>query len=415
MTKAPRKTKNSPKSKIQVESDSSSTSSDQHQPPLLSDCSTTSENFTTSENTTSDSSSTSNLSNSSSTSTPIRDLATGVKSTPGYKVAGLFAGVGGIEMGFEEGGFEAVWSNEFDRKAAQTFSLNHQHQLVVDDIHNITPEQIPDVDVMVGGFPCQAFSIAGYRKGFEDKRGEVFFQMARLIKHKRPRVVFIENVKNLVSHDNGNTFKVIKQTLESLGYKVRSQVLNASDYGNIPQNRERIYVIGFLNKEDYENFTWIEPVTLTRKLGDVIDFEAKVDDKYYYTPEKYSIYDQLVEQITRQDTVYQWRRRYVRENKSNLCPTLTANMGTGGHNVPLILTKHGIRKLTPLECFHLQGYPQDFRLPPTIKGDAALYKQAGNSVVVPVIKRLADAIMQALQKTDSASNQKATKKKSKKE
>ncbi len=315
------------------------------------------------------------------------------------KVAGFFAGVGGIELGFKKAGFDILWSNELDKKAAITFKHNHSNKLIIDDIHNIKIEDVPNVDIIVGGFPCQAFSVAGYRKGFEDERGEVFFQLAKIINKKKPRVIFIENVKNLLSHDKGNTYKVIKETLESYGYHLKTMILNACEYGNIPQNRERIYIIGFLNKKDFFNFKSIEPKRLTQKVSDIVDFNLKVDDKYYYTENSCKFYNILKEEVTNKDTLYQWRRVYVRENKSNLCPTLTANMGTGGHNVPIVLTKHGIRKLTPKECFMFQGYPNNFKLPNDM-AISHLYKQAGNSVAIPVIYRLAREIMRTLKKTD---------------
>ena len=292
-----------------------------------------------------------------------------------------------------------IYSNEIDKNAAETFLKNNNSKLIVDDIYNVKSDDVPDIDVIVGGFPCQAFSIAGYRKGFEDERGEVFFQLARIIKDKMPRVIFIENVKNLVSHDNGNTFKVIKETLENYGYYLKTMVLNASEYGNIPQNRERVYIIGFLNKDDFENFDKIERLELKKSISDIVDFNKKVDERYYYRKEKNIFYDELEKEITKKNTLYQWRRKYVRENKSNLCPTLTANMGTGGHNVPLVLTKYGIRKLTPKECFLFQGYPSNFELPENL-AQSHLYKQAGNSVVVPVIKRLAENIKKAIEKTN---------------
>ena len=314
-------------------------------------------------------------------------------------VSGFFAGVGGIEIGFRQAGFDIVWSNEIDEKASKTFRKNHSNLLVTDDIHNISSDSVPDTDIIVGGFPCQAFSVAGYRKGFEDERGEVFFQLARIISQKLPRVIFIENVKNLVGHDNGNTYKVIRETLESYGYHLKTMVLNACEYGNIPQNRERIYIIGFLNEEDFDNFKQISPINLTVKISDIVDYNAKVDDKFYYTEQNCSFYNLLKEGVTNKDTVYQWRRKYIRENKSNLCPTLTANMGTGGHNVPIVLTKYGIRKLTPKECFMFQGYPESFVLPDDV-AQSHLYKQAGNSVVIPVIYRLASEIRKSLKKTD---------------
>ncbi|MED3644315.1 DNA cytosine methyltransferase [Caldifermentibacillus hisashii] len=311
------------------------------------------------------------------------------------KAIGLFAGVGGIELGFEQNGFDIIWANEIDEKASVTYKLNHDHQLVTEDINNIDSKTIPDIDVLLAGFPCQAFSVAGYRKGFEDERGNLFFQVARVLRDKRPSIVFLENVKNLVGHDGGNTFRVILETLNQYGYFVKHKVLNASEYGNVPQNRERIYIVGFLDEHAYKNFKFPDPIPLTKTLNDVIDFDSKVDDKYYYTKEKYKFYDQLQEAIVRKDTLYQWRRVYVRENKSNLCPTLTANMGTGGHNVPLLLSKYGIRKLTPRECFLLQGFPEDFILPNDM-AQSHLYKQAGNSVVVPVVSRIAKNIYEAV-------------------
>ena len=243
---------------------------------------------------------------------------------------------------------------------------------------------------MLAGFPCQAFSIAGYRQGFNDEqgRGNLFFELVRILETKKPRVAFFENVKNLVSHDSGNTFRVICSELERLGYKYLFQVFNASEYGNIPQNRERIYIVAFKNKKDYANFELPKSIPLKTTIHDVIDFSKKQDDKFYYTSEKNKFFDELKENMTNHDTTYQWRRVYVRENKSNLVPTLTANMGTGGHNVPLILTYSGdIRKLTPRECFNVQGFPKEYKLPNQSNG--RLYKQAGNSVVVPVIERIA--------------------------
>lgn len=314
----------------------------------------------------------------------------------------FFAGVGGIELGFEQAGFKTVYANEFDPFATETYCLNFPDvQFDKRDIRTVQPEELPDFDILLAGFPCQAFSVAGYRKGFDDEkgRGNLFFEVARIMEVKKPRVAFFENVKNLVGHDNGNTFRVICETLDKLGYKVRQQVLNASEYGNTPQNRERIYIVAFKNEEDRKNFEMPEVIPLKRTIRDVIDFVSPVAEKYYYTPEKCCFYNKLTEDMKNPDTIYQWRRKYVRENKSNVVPTLTANMGEGGHNVPLILTDDGrIRKLTPRECFNVQGYPTTFKLPK--QADSRLYKQAGNSVVVPVICRIAENIKVAIEKTD---------------
>ena len=313
------------------------------------------------------------------------------------KCASFFAGVGGIDLGFEQTGkFDVVYANEIDKYAVTTYETNFDLKVDHRDINLVKTEEIPDFDVMLGGFPCQAFSIAGYREGFDDKkgRGELFFQLERIFKAKQPKIIFLENVKNLVGHDNGNTFRVILERLHAAGYQVKYQVLNAMNYGNIPQNRERIYIVAFRDEELFKQFTFPDPIELTKTLDTVIDFHAKVDDRYYYTDKNCGFYDELTGSMTKMDTVYQWRRVYVRENKSNVCPTLTANMGTGGHNVPLVLTDHGIRKLTPKECFLIQGYPTAYKLPEL--ANMHLYKQAGNSVVVPVIQRIAPQIADVL-------------------
>lgn len=309
-------------------------------------------------------------------------------------VASFFAGVGGIDLGFEKAGFKTIYANEFDNYAADTFELNFDVTVDRRDINTVPAEDIPNFDVMLAGFP---FSIAGYRQGFNDEqgRGNLFFELVRILKAKKPRIAFFENVKNLVSHDNGNTFRVICSELDKLGYKYLFQVMNAADYGNIPQNRERIYIVAFRDKEDYADFDLPKSIPLETSIKDVIDFDSKVDDKFYYTAEKNKFFDELKENMTKSDTTYQWRRVYVRENKSNLVPTLTANMGTGGHNVPLILTNSKeIRKLTPRECFNVQGFPKDYKLPEQSNG--RLYKQAGNSVTVPVIERIAKNIAKAI-------------------
>ncbi len=314
-------------------------------------------------------------------------------------VASFFAGVGGIDLGFEETGrFKTIYANEIDEKPIQTYEANFKLKVDNRDITNVLPEEIPNVDVMVGGFPCQAFSIAGYRQGFEDQKGRgiLFFELARLIDKKKPKVIFLENVKNLVGHDNGKTFRIILECLKEKGYYVKHAVLNAKDYGNVPHGRERIYIVGFLDKEAYKNFEFPEPIKLTNKLEKCIAFNEEQDLKFYYTEDNCGFYDKLMEGMTKDNTVYQWRRIYVRENKSNVCPTLTANMGTGGHNVPLIKTNDGrIRKLTPRECFNLQGFPKNYVLPKEMS-NTLLYKQAGNSVVVSVIKRIAEKIIEAV-------------------
>lgn len=319
-----------------------------------------------------------------------------------YKVGSLYAGVGGICQGFINAGAKLVWANEFDKNACVAYKLNFKHALYEEDIWNLDPIKLEKVDILTAGFPCQPFSIAGYRKGFNDQRGNHFFRIIEYINAlDKPKVVFLENVKNLKGHDKGKTFRIIEEAMRDNGYSFHAEVLNSKDYGNIPQNRERIYIVCFRNEQDgtnqYEDFfKFPKTIELTKKISDIIETE-QVEERFYYRKDKY-MYKELAKSIKRQDTVYQWRRHYVRENKSNVCPTLTANMGTGGHNVPLILTKNGIRKLTPRECFLFQGYPPKYILPENM-GISQLYKQAGNSVTVPVIERIAKNIVSALNRT----------------
>ncbi len=306
----------------------------------------------------------------------------------------LFAGVGGIRLGFENAGFETVFSNDFEPTCKDTFDLNFKDsKLFVEDINKIRNRSIPNFEILLAGFPCQPFSIAGHRQGFDDAkgRGNLFFKIIDIIKEKKPKIVFLENVKNLKTHDGGNTFKVIKKKLEGLGYVVKSKIVNTMLHGNIPQNRERILIVSFLSKKMADNFKFPNEIKLTKQIKDLL--EKNVDEKYYY--HKKLIYDKLKKDINKKNTAYQWRRKYVRENKSGVVPTLTANMGTGGHNVPIILDDKGIRKLTPRECFTFQGFPKSYKLPNI--ADSKLYKQAGNSVSVTVIKRVANNIKKALE------------------
>lgn len=310
------------------------------------------------------------------------------------KCASFFAGVGGIDIGFENtGAFEVIYANEIDPYPVRTYELNSNIKVDNRSICDVQPDEIPDFDVMLAGFPCTDISVAGARQGlFNDDgtltRSGLFFELIRIIHVKKPRIVFLENVKNLVGHNDGKTFLAIINALEQEGYHApKYMVMNAMTYGNVPQNRERIYIVAFRDDVDKHSFDFPMPVPLTQTLQDIIDFNSQMDEKYYYTPGKYKgdIYEKLVEAMDDANAVYQWRRKYVRKNKSGVVPTLTANQGEGGHNVCLVKTKHGIRKI----------FPKDFKLP-TDMSDARLYKQAGNSVCVTVIQRIAQNIADAV-------------------
>ncbi|MCX6716989.1 MAG: transcriptional repressor LexA [Candidatus Taylorbacteria bacterium] len=318
------------------------------------------------------------------------------KNKHGFKTIDLFAGVGGIRMGFEKAGFETVFSNDFEPKCKDTYDLNFPtSKLIVEDIRKIGIDDLPEFDFLLGGFPCQAFSIAGYRQGFKDEkgRGNLFFDIVRIIEARKPEGFLLENVKNLKSHDAGKTFRIIQEALTSLGYFIKAKVLNSMEYGNIPQNRERIYIVGFKNKNYHDKFEFPDPIKLSVKITDLL--EKDVPEKYYYNGKP--LFEKLKNHVKEEGKVYQWRRQYVRENKKGVCPTLTANMGTGGHNVPIIKDKKGIRKLTPLECARIQGFPKNYKLPNL--ADSALYKQFGNSVSVPVIEAVASKMMKVMKNT----------------
>ncbi len=323
-----------------------------------------------------------------------------------YKTLDLFAGIGGVRIGFERAGFETVFGNDFDPYCKVTYDLNFKSvPLRVDDIAKVKSSELPDFDILLGGFPCQPFSIAGYRRGFLDTgRGDLFFEIIRILRDKKPQAVFLENVKNLKSHDNGKTFQIISDALADLGYHVKMQVLNSMEYGNVPQNRERVYIVGFKSKAQSDAFEFPQPTALKKTVLGLL--EKEVADKYYYTNS--SLYSTLKKSITKEGVVYQWRRKYVRENKSGVCPTLTANMGMGGHNVPLVKDAKGIRKLTPRECARIQGFPENYKLPKELP-DTRLYKQFGNSVTVTVIEKVANQVKKALESRDTNVSRKTIK------
>lgn len=314
-----------------------------------------------------------------------------------FEFIDLFAGIGGFRMALQNVGGKCVFTSEWNNDAQRTYRENFGEVPFGDITKERNKNYIPEkFDILCAGFPCQAFSIAGYQKGFADTRGTLFFDIEQIVKKHKPKVVFLENVKNLVSHDNGNTFKIIIETLEQkLGYKTFAKVLNSATHANVPQNRERIFIIAFDPKQvkNYSKFEFPKPIKLTKTIHDFLD-KGKQDEIFYYK-EDHQYYPELAKTMISKDTVYQWRRVYARENKSNLCPTLTANMGSGGHNVPLIKDDFGIRKLTPKECFSFQGYPMDKYILPPI-ANSKLYMQAGNSVTTSLIERISNEIIKVM-------------------
>jgi DNA (cytosine-5)-methyltransferase 1 len=299
----------------------------------------------------------------------------------------LFAGTGAFSLAFEQTGrFKPVFANDNDQSCQIVYDSNFETPLYFSDINKIkVHKQIPCADIVTAGFPCQPFSIAGReRRGFDDPRSNVFWTLLRILNKCRPHFALLENVKSIVTHDKGNTFTTIKTSIEAIDYYYKYTILNTCRVTKIPQNRERLFMVCFRNKSDLKKFEF--PLNIENCKPVHAFLEEAVENKYYYNSSSV-IWSCLNKNVVDQNTVYQYRRNHVRENKSNLCPAFTANMGTGGHNVPIIKDRMGIRKLTPRECFNLQGFPASYSL----EGlpDTKLYKLAGNAVTVPVIKKIA--------------------------
>ena len=308
---------------------------------------------------------------------------------PVLKMIDLFAGTGAFTHAFEQTGqVKCVYSNDMVNWSKEIYDANFDHKLTLGDLNDIKVDTIPAHDILSGGFPCQPFSIAGKQEGFEDKRSNVFWTILDIIDHHAPVFVILENVKNLVSHDGGKTFEIIKNEITKRNYHIRFKVLDTAEITGIPQHRERIYIVCIKLKEVFDKFTLDFPNKPKSPISALL--EPNVPDKYYYT-DKSTTWNLVRASVVKKDTIYQYRRVYVRENKSNECPTLTANMGGGGHNVPLVLDDKGIRKLTPRECFNFQGFPKTYKLPNM--SDTNLYKLAGNAVSVPVVELIANRLI----------------------
>jgi DNA (cytosine-5)-methyltransferase 1 len=321
-----------------------------------------------------------------------------------FTFADLFAGIGGMRMAFESVGGSCTLTSEINEHALRTYKSqkwknenpNHKYINDVVELGRLSKARIPQHDVLVAGFPCQPYSIAGLRQGLDDEkgRGQVFLSILDILKKAQPKAFMLENVKGMLSHDGGRTVSFMCEELAKKGYQVfEPTVLNSMTHGGVPQNRERVFIVGFRKDLGDVEFSFPDQIKMGKTLKQTLEVN-EVDKKYFYD-DRYDCYAEIKEAVTSSDTAYQWRRKYVRENKSNVCPALTANMGSGGHNVPLVKVKNGIRKLTPRECANLQGFPGDFVIP-TNMADVHLYHQFGNSVTVPLIRRIAQNLVDAL-------------------
>lgn len=328
-----------------------------------------------------------------------------------YKSIDLFAGIGGIRLGFEQAfkdDIKTVFVSEWDKKAVETYTANYNDGInVVGDITKVDEKGIPDHDILLAGFPCQAFSLAGQKRGFEDARGTLFFDVARIVKYHKPKVVFCENVKNLVNHDRGRTFDVIKAVLEDLGYKVFYKVLNSKNFA-VPQNRERIYIVGFRNDIAPEDFIFPEKTDDTKVIKDIME-ENEVSPKYYLS----TIYlNSLKRHKARHASKGNGFGYEIRELDSVAGAIVCGGMGrernliidnrltdfTPVTHIKGNVNKEYIRKMTPREWARLQGFPDNFKF---VVADTHLYKQFGNSVTVPVICAIAEQIKAYLEKENT--------------
>lgn len=313
----------------------------------------------------------------------------------------LFAGIGGFRLGFEQSGFECVFSCEKDNHAQKMYQKNF-NEVPHPDIKTIDPKDLLHFDILLAGFPCQAFSRAGKMEGFEDTRGTLFFEICRILKVRKPKVIVLENVKNLKNHDSGKTFDVILQSLYSLGYTLSYEVLSGKDFG-VPQNRERIIIVGVREGKEFD-FSKVKR-TSTHSMQYSLEQEEEFE---YLDPSEYTLLDNDLVKRQKSGLIFVgYRNKKIRENGTRpntnhlsrvhkqpnriyselgIHPTLSAGESSGRY---WILTQGKVRKLTMNECFKMFGYPQDFK---RVGPKSQLYKRIGNTVVIPMIKAIADQV-----------------------
>lgn len=303
-----------------------------------------------------------------------------------YKLVDLFAGIGGLRLGFQLHGMtKTVFSSEWDKFAQRTYYANFG-EMPAGDITKIDEKDIPEHDILIGGFPCQAFSQAGLKKGFDDTRGTLFFDIARILKEKRPKMFLLENVKNLASHNRGQTFETIQNTLEELNYAVFHSVLRARDFG-VPQNRERIYIVGF-DKEHYTdtvNFSFPQPTYEATSLKSILEHE--IDEKYTISDLLWAGHQRRKAEHEKKGNGFGYS---LFDENSEYTNTISARYYKDGSEILIAQKNKNPRKITPREAARLQGYPEEFIIPVS---DTQAYKQFGNSVAVPVIYNIAEAML----------------------
>lgn len=298
------------------------------------------------------------------------------------KVASLFCGCGGLDLGFLQAGYDIVWANDFDKYAVQTYNSNFSHSAICADINEVDLYSIPEHDALIGGFPCQPFSMMGKEQGFKDYRGTLFFKVIEIINNQlerghQPKIVVLENVRNLLSHDKGRTFLIMKESLEALGYHVFSAKLNSADYG-VPQTRNRVFLVCLLDNVEY---TFPSPVALDCTMQDIL--EESVDEKYFLS-------DRILNTILSNGTGGYYAKSEI---DLSIARPLTATMAKMHRACQdnYVTQKDKIRRLTPRECARLQGFPDSFSIEVS---DTQAYKQFGNAVTVTVSYAIAKSILE---------------------
>ncbi len=299
-----------------------------------------------------------------------------------FKFIDLFSGMGGIRLGFESIGGRCVYSSEWDKSAQLTYEANFG-EVPDGDITKVEPSSIPDHDILLGGFPCQAFSICGDRKGFSDTRGTLFFNIEEILKVKRPYAFLLENVKSLKSHDGGRTFEIIIEHLEALGYHTHHEVLNTLNYG-LPHKRERAFIVGF--RDDLE-FKFPNPMLKRKSLSDILENDEAVESKYWVSDKIQKNRIKKVKGVPPFPSMWH-------ENKSGNISALEFSCALRAGASYNYLLVNGVRRPTARELLRLQGFPEDFKI---VVPYTQLRKQAGNSVSVPVIKEIAKAMKEAIE------------------
>lgn len=281
-------------------------------------------------------------------------------------VGSLFAGIGGIDLGFKQAGFDISWAIENNKGCCKTYKSNFPSvDLIESDIREVEPQKLSQIDILTAGFPCQPFSIAGKQLGFKDKHGNLFYEIMRFTDVLKPEIIFFENVPNLIEHDNGKTFNIIHNELVKREYYIRYKVMRASEFGGVPQIRDRIYLLAFRDIDFCEKYHFPKPIKLETNIFSVLKQNERKHSIYYYTDESpdYKKYSRIVR---KKDCIYRVYHESIKQTQNNMCPTLTASMGLRKNQVPLVRDDFGIRKLTIRECLDFQGFPQEFSFPHTI-------------------------------------------------